>query len=93
MMAIHEEIKAGKFPNCSKLAAKLEVCVRTVKRDVDFMKFRLDLPVEYDALRYGYFYAKPVDKFPSVAMTEQELFALLVAHKATKHFAKGKKRK
>ena len=82
MMRIHESLKAGRYPNCSKLARAIEVSTRTIKRDVDFMKFRLDLPIEYDARRYGYYYSKPVEKFPNVPVTEAEVFALLVAHKA-----------
>ena len=82
MMRIHESLKAGRYPNCSQLARAIEVSTRTIKRDVDFMKYRLDLPIEYDPQRYGYYYAQPVEKFPSVPVTEAEVFALLVAHKA-----------
>lgn len=82
MMRIHEALKAGRFPNCTKLSRSIEVSPRTIKRDVDFMKFRLDLPIEYDCRRYGYYYSKPVEKFPSLPVTEAEVFALLVAHKA-----------
>lgn len=82
MMRIHEALKAGRFPNCTKLSRSIEVSPRTIKRDVDFMKFRLDLPIEYDSRRYGYFYSKAVEKFPSLPVTEAEIFALLVAHKA-----------
>lgn len=82
MMRIHDALKAGKYPNCSQLARSIEVSTRTVKRDVDFMKFRLELPIEYDAQRYGYFYTRTVEQFPSIPVTEAEIFALLVAHKA-----------
>jgi predicted DNA-binding transcriptional regulator YafY len=82
MMRIHERIKGGKYPNCKKLASESEVSARTIKRDVDFMKCRLNLPIEYDAKRYGYYYSEPVTQFPSVPVTEAEVFALLVAHKA-----------
>ena len=69
-MRIHEALKAGRFPNCTKLSRSIEVSPRTIKRDVDFMKFRLELPIEYDCRRYGYFYSKPVEKFPSLPVTE-----------------------
>lgn len=82
MMRIHDALKAGKYPNCSQLAISIEVSTRTVKRDVDFMRDSLRLPIEYDSRRYGYYYTKPVDQFPSVPVTEAEIFALLVAHKA-----------
>ena len=82
MMAIHHQLKAGKYPNCSDLSDSIGVSTRTVKRDVEFMKGRLELPIEYDARRYGYYYTKPVEHFPNIPITEAEVFALLVAHKA-----------
>ena len=82
MMRMHQLIKSGKFPNSRALAREFEVSTRTIKRDVDFMKYRLKLPIEYDARRYGLFYTEPVEHFPGVAVTEAEMFAMIVAHKA-----------
>ena len=82
MMQIHEEIKRNRFPNCSKIAKTIEVSTRTIKRDIDFMKYRLNMPIEYDDKRYGYYYTKQVDNFPGLPITEREIFALLVANKA-----------
>jgi len=79
---IQERIQSGKYPNCVGMARELGVGLRTVKRDVEFMLERLKQPIVYDARKYGFYYSKPVDRFPSVPMTEAELFALLVAHKA-----------
>jgi predicted DNA-binding transcriptional regulator YafY len=82
ILYIHEHVRAGEYPNCNLMAVDLEVSSKTLKRDVEFMRDSLNLPIEYDANRRGYFYTKPVDKFPGVAMTAQEIFALLVADKA-----------
>lgn len=82
MLIIHEKIKAGGYPNCVRMAAEMEVSLRTVKRDVEFMRDRFRLPIEYDEVKHGFYYTRPVDRFPSLAMTEAEIFALLVAHKA-----------
>jgi predicted DNA-binding transcriptional regulator YafY len=82
MMQIHEQIKAGKYPNCVKMARELEVSKRTIIRDMDFMRDRLRLPIEFDWARNGFFYSRPVNQFPTIAITESEMFALLVAHKA-----------
>jgi proteasome accessory factor B len=82
MMRIHQLLQANEYPNCSKLAREFELCTRTAKRDLDFMKYRLNLPIEYDSRRNGFYYTSPVEQFPGVAVTEGELFALLVAHKA-----------
>lgn len=82
MLQIHRRLRESRYPNCSRLAQEMETCTRTIKRDIDFMRFRLNLPVEYDSRKYGYYYSEPVEEFPSVAVTEAEVFALLVAHKA-----------
>ena len=82
MMRLHGMLQNRKYPNCPTMARELEISVRTLKRDVAFMKCRLNLPIEYDSQKYGYYYSKPVTHFPSVSTTESELFALMVAHKA-----------
>ena len=82
MMRIHEEIRAGGYPNASSLAPILEVCPKTVQRDLDFMRDRLELPLAYHGTRYGYYYTEDVGAFPTLQITEGELFALLVAEKA-----------
>jgi predicted DNA-binding transcriptional regulator YafY len=48
MMRMHQRLKAGRYPNCRKLADELEVSAKTVQRDIDFMRYRLGLPIEYD---------------------------------------------
>ncbi|MDO8624903.1 MAG: DNA-binding protein, partial [Candidatus Diapherotrites archaeon] len=60
IMRIHEWIRSGDLPNCVGMAKKLAVAEKTVKRDVEFMRDSLELPIEYDAQRYGYFYSKAV---------------------------------
>jgi len=81
-MRIHQLLQNREYPNCSKLARESELCTRTAKRDLDFMRHRLNLPIEFDARRNGYYYSRPVEQFPGLAVTEAEMFALLVAHKA-----------
>jgi predicted DNA-binding transcriptional regulator YafY len=87
MLAIHERIKSGKHPNCRQLAQQFEVSARTVKRDVDFMKIRLNLPIEYHPQRYGYYYSEPVEQFPGVPISDAEAFALMIAHKAIAQYS------
>lgn len=82
MMRIHERIQAGGYPNCVGMAKEMGVSLRTVKRDVEFMMDRLKLPIEYDSRKYGFRYTRPVERFPGLPVTEAEVFALLVAHKA-----------
>jgi predicted DNA-binding transcriptional regulator YafY len=82
MMRFHNLIKENSFPNCTRLAGEFEVTVRTVMRDMDFMKCRLELPIEFDTHRNGYYYSRPVEQFPQMPFNEAEVFAMLVAHKA-----------
>ena len=55
---IDRRIRAGEYPSCPKLATEWEVDERTIKRDIEFMKDRLDAPIEYDRNRRGYFYTE-----------------------------------
>src|SRR5260370_35143278 len=50
------------------------------------MRDRSELPVEYDGRRYGYFYTQAVSSFPTLQITEGELFALVVAEKALQQY-------
>src|SRR6185295_15524659 len=82
MMRLHEKLRAGSFPNCRKLADELEVSTKTIQRDIDFMRDRLGLPIEYDQLHFGFVYTEPVTSFPSIEVSEGEVIALFVAEKA-----------
>src|SRR5436189_919243 len=82
MMRMHQRLKAGRYPNCRKLADELEVSSKTVQRDIDFMRYRLGLPIEYDQLHFGFYYTEPVASFPNIEISEGELIALYIGQKA-----------
>jgi predicted DNA-binding transcriptional regulator YafY len=86
VMRIHHLLQNKQFPNCPSLAREFEVVPRTIKRDIEFMKVRMRLPIGYDSKRYGYFYTEPVEHFPHFDVTEGELFSLVVAYKAVALF-------
>jgi proteasome accessory factor B len=86
MMRIHNAIHAGKFPNATTLARELEVSVRSVGRDIEFMRDRMSLPIVYDEVRHGFFYDGEVTALPSLTISEGELFALAVAEKALQQY-------
>ncbi len=86
MLRIHQALKADRFPNAALLARELEVSAKSVHRDLDFMRDRLKLPIEYDAARFGYWYTEEVETFPTFQFTEGELFALVVAEKALQQY-------
>lgn len=86
MLRIHDELRRGALTNCTKLMKLLEVSRKTVVRDINFMRDRLDLPIEYDPLIQAYRYTQPVTAFPTVNVTEGELLALLVAQRALEQY-------
>lgn len=86
MLRIHQEVQAQKFPNGSTLSRDLEISSKTVRRDVEFMRDRLQLPLEWDGARNGYYYSRPVTNFPTMHFTEGELVALVVAEKALQQY-------
>ena len=91
MMKIHQAIQSGEFPNTTKLAEQLEVSTKSIQRDIEFMRDRFELPLEYNKARNGYFYSQEVSAFPTLQITEGELFALLVAEKALQQYLQVKK--
>jgi predicted DNA-binding transcriptional regulator YafY len=86
MWRIHREVAAGGFPNCQGLAVDLEVSAKTVMRDVEFMRDRLELPLEYDAVKHGFHYTAPVRDFPMMKVSQGEVAALLLAQKSLEQF-------
>ena len=85
-MRIHQTLQSGKHPNASTLARELDVSTKSIHRDIEFMRDRLELPIEYDGSRFGYFYSEEVNAFPTMQITEGELFALIVAEKALQQY-------
>ncbi len=59
--AIHELLKSRKIVPLALLAEELEVCARTVKRDIKTMRREMKAPVEYSREKNGYYYTKPYD--------------------------------
>jgi proteasome accessory factor B len=86
MLRIHHALQSGKRPNALQLAAELEVSSKSIHRDLEFMRDRLDLPIEYDFEKRGFCYSGEVNTFPTLQITEGEIFALIVAEKALQQY-------
>jgi len=86
MLRIHQAVSSGKYPNASTLAREIEVATKTIHRDIEFMRDRLGLPIEFDSRHNGYGYTEEVSAFPTLQITEGELFALVVAEKALQQY-------
>ncbi len=85
-MRIHQALASGKSPNSESLARECEVASKTVRRDIEFMRERMGLPIAYNGATKGFYYTEEVSGFPNVQITEGELFALIVAEKALQQY-------
>ncbi len=86
MLRIHQALQQNTFPNASTLAAELEISSKSIHRDLEFMRDRLGLPLEWDGRRKGYHYTEAVNSFPALQITEGEIVALVVAEKALQQY-------
>lgn len=86
MLRIHQLLQSNKFPNGNNLSVELEVSAKSIQRDLDFMRDRLQLPISYDAKRRGFHYTAEVTSFPTMHITEGELVALVIAEKALEQY-------
>jgi predicted DNA-binding transcriptional regulator YafY len=79
---IFHAIKTGRFPNRTQLAHSIEVTTKTIQRDLDYMRYQLGLPIEFDYARGGYHFTKSMTELPLFQLTESELVSIFVAQKA-----------
>ncbi len=86
MIRIHEQLKEGRFPNCSTLAKEFDVSYKTIQRDIDFLRDRWQLPIAYNEIRHGFYYTSAVGNLPTMTVSRGELVALLVAQKAVEQY-------
>ncbi len=75
----HGMVKAGRFPNSVWLAEHFEISRKQAQRDIEFMRDRLDAPLQYNADRRGYGYEDGSYELPPVWLKEEELQALSLA--------------
>ena len=86
LAALDRALRAGEYPNATSLADRLEVCPRTIQRDIGFLRTRMKAPLVFDARRNGYAYSDPSYQLPLLTLTEGELVALFLAERALQQY-------
>jgi predicted DNA-binding transcriptional regulator YafY len=79
---IFHAIKTGRYPNRTKLAETIEVTTKTIQRDIDYMRYQMSVPIEFDFAKGGYYFTRPITDLPLFQLTEAELVSIFVAQKA-----------
>ncbi|MDF1656460.1 MAG: transcriptional regulator [Verrucomicrobiales bacterium] len=82
VLRVHEMVSRGRLPNANEIARELEVSRKTILRDIRFMRDDLGLPLVYDESRHGYFYSRPVNEFPLLQTSADDLVGLILARNA-----------
>ena len=87
MTRIHQRLNSGgQFPNSSLLAENLNVSTKTIQRDIRFMKECWNLPINFNKSMGGYEYIEEVMDFPAIKLTEEEVFAFLIARNSIEKY-------
>ena len=86
LMGIHEWLQQNGYPNNASIAERFEVSRKTAQRDIEFLRDRMNAPIEYCAQHRGYFYENPNFMLPSISMSEGELTALLIGSRLLKEY-------
>lgn len=86
LLTIHRALKAGRRCTATELARDLGVHVRTIYRDVDFLRDELAAPLVAQGNR-GYRYSDLGYVLPDLTLTEGELLAFLVAERVVEGYA------
>lgn len=76
----------SQLPTSKTLAKAFGVSSKTIQRDLKFMKEVWGSPVRYNASLGGYEYYEGVIDFPAVKLTEEEIFAFLVARNSIERY-------
>jgi predicted DNA-binding transcriptional regulator YafY len=81
LLFIDRKIREKRFPNCATLAEEWEVSISTIQRDLDYLRYELDAPLEYSAKERGYLYTEEQYQLPAINIKESDLFAIYLADK------------
>ena len=72
---IDREIASGKYPNTLQLAEAYIVGSATISRDIEFMRDRMNAPIEFDRKRNGYYYTEKTFRLPAAIGSADEILA------------------
>ncbi len=86
LLFIDRKIGEGHYPNCTTLAEEWEVSSKTIMRDLDYMRYQLEAPLQYSAKHRGYFYTEENFQLPAFAIKESDLFAIYLAEELLRQY-------
>ncbi len=79
VLALDALIRACRYPNARTLIERFEISERTAYETLEFLRDRLNAPVEHDNQRGGWYYTEPNYALPAFITTEGELLSFLLS--------------
>jgi predicted DNA-binding transcriptional regulator YafY len=70
MKAIEQALRAGRWPTDKSLAAELEADLRTIRRDLEYMRSQLKAPIAFSRAQRGYYYSEHTYRLPFLQLSE-----------------------
>jgi len=81
LLFIDRKIREKRYPNRYSLAEEWETSYKTIQRDLDYLRYELNAPIEYSAKQRGYYYTEEQYQLPAMDIRESDLFAIYLADK------------
>lgn len=78
-------IKEKLYPNCNFLATELDCSIRTILRDIDYLKDIFNAPIKYSKTKNGYYYDREFS-VQKLQLTEGDLVAVLIGNSISKMY-------
>jgi predicted DNA-binding transcriptional regulator YafY len=79
LIRLDDLIRKWHYPHARTLAQLFEVAERTAYEDLEFLRDRLNAPVEYDEQHGGWYYTEPNWALPAFITTEGEFLTFLLS--------------
>jgi predicted DNA-binding transcriptional regulator YafY len=86
IILIDQRLRSEAPPGVKALAGLCGVSLKTIRRDLEAMRLELGAPIEYVPAARGYRYANDTFSVPAAALSERDLFALMVAENAVAQY-------
>ena len=80
---LRDLIAEGGYPNAARLAARMEISLRTVKRYLDNLR-ECGAPLANDRRKGGYYFTDPYWQMPPLKLSEGDLLAFFIAEQSLK---------
>lgn len=65
-------IRSGGYPNCRQIAERFEISTRQAARDIEYLRYSMGAPVQYNHRENGYSYTDDTFALPAQIISEVE---------------------